>query len=190
MTKLETTDRTVQISLQPKNLICNFRAQNLEEYRLWQRFKAWCEDNGNDVCKVALYQVASFMAAVDHAKTSSSAIVTAPGQVINIDQKNTCVHQVVRSRREPFDLSCVKPEFRRTISSIAQEAYIESKARRLNGEFSFHDFRELEYDLFRRIIVRMRRKGLIITYPERSVPQMYLLAENLAKVKRRSSTIQ
>lgn len=81
-------------------------------------------------------------------------------------------------------MSCVKPEFRRSISSIAQEAYVMDRARRLGGEFSFHDFRELEYGQFRRIVRRLRQKGRIITYPQRSVPQMYLVADNLVERKR------
>jgi hypothetical protein len=177
------------------NLICNFKAPDLEHFQLWKRYVQWCKDNGQDVCRVTLDQVAAFMAGVNGAKEAANSvgaesIVTSKGQVINIKQQNTFVYQVGKPRRAPFDLSCVKPEFRRSISSLAQDAYVMDRARRLGGEFSFHDFRELDYDLFRRIVVRLRRKGRIITYPNRSVPQIYMVAENLADQKRCPSTIQ
>ena len=180
-------ETSAQQQVQPKNLLCNFRAPDVDHYELWQRFKKWCKDNGQDVCRVTLDQIAAFMAGVDGANqagSGSSPVVTSSGQVINIMQQNTFVYQVSKPRREPFDLSCVKPEFRRSISSLAQDAYVMDRARRLGGEFSFHDFRELEYDLFRRIVVRLRRKGRIITYPQRSVPQIYIVSENLTEGKR------
>ncbi len=178
----------------PKSFICNFKAPDIEHYNLWKRYVQWCKDNGQDVCRVTLNGVAAFMAAVDGAKESvksmgSNPTVTSKGQVIHIEQQNTFVYQVAKPRREPFDGNCVKPEFRRSITSLALDAYIMDRARRLGGEFSFHDFRELDYELFRRIVVRLKAKGRIITYPQRSVPQIYIIAENLTEKKLSLSTV-
>lgn len=182
----------LQENYHPKNLICNFRAPDLTQYELWQRFKEWCKANGQDVCRITLDQVAVFMAAIEGSKGSSSVgsssspkpIVTAKGQVIVIQQQNSFVYSVEKPRREPYSVSCVKPEFQRTISSVLFDGYVENKARRLGGEFSFRDFMELKYDSFRRIVVRLKRKGVIIAHPQRSIPQIFILAENLAEDKR------
>ena len=54
----------LQGNYQPKNLICNFRAPDVEHYELWQHFKEWCKDNGLDICRVTLDNVAAFMKSV------------------------------------------------------------------------------------------------------------------------------
>lgn len=96
MTELEAEPKA---QVQFKNLICNFRAPDLEHYQLWQRFKEWCKDNGEDVCKVTLGQVEAFMVAVKAAAGSSGSkpIVTSKGQVIIINEQNTFVYRL-RSR--------------------------------------------------------------------------------------------
>jgi hypothetical protein len=72
-------------------------------------------------------------------------------QVINIQQNNVFQYQVSRPRREPYDLSCVKKEHLKTISSVLFEAYVLNKARDITREFSYRDFLELKHDAFRRI---------------------------------------
>jgi hypothetical protein len=102
-------------------------------------------------------------------------------QVVNIQQNNVFQYQVQKPRREPYSLDCVKPEFRRTFSSILFEAYVLNKAREINREFSFRDFLELKHDAFRRIVLRLKRKGKIITNPQRTVPRFYILSERLSE---------
>lgn len=161
-----------------KNLICNFRAPNLEFYGIWQEFKQWCKDNGLDVCRVTLSNIASFMKAVESIPDPEQ-MITAKGQVNIIQQQNTFVYPVGKPRREPIRLNCSKPEFSGTISRAAFEAYVMEKARDLKRSFCFRDFAELNHNSFRKIILRLKKKGKIIPLPLRTNPRFYILAERL-----------
>ena len=44
----------VVLDAQPKNLICNFRAPNLQQYQRWKAYVQWAKDNGMDVCHLTL----------------------------------------------------------------------------------------------------------------------------------------
>ena len=158
---------------QPKNLICNFRAPSLDQYQRWRVFVGWAKENGMDVCHLTLSLVDAFLSGVE------SPELRLPKQNITIQMQNKFLYQVRHSHREPHSLESVKPEFRRTFSSILFDAYVVEKARGLNGEFCFRDFLELKYSAFRRIIRRLKRKGKIIQNPQRTTPQFYILAEKL-----------
>jgi hypothetical protein len=162
------------LAVQPKNLICNFRAPNISEFERWRQFVQWAKDNGMDVCHLTLSLTDSFMKGVEGA-----AQVRTGQQVVNIQQNNVFQYQVQKPKREPYSLDCVKSEYRRTFSSLLFEAYVLNKAKDINGEFSFRDFLELRHDAFRRIVFRLKRKGKIIAIPERSVPRFYILTERL-----------
>jgi hypothetical protein len=109
---------------------------------------------------------------------------------VNIQQNNVFQYQVSKPRREPYDLSCVRKEFQRTISSVLFEAYFLNEARDLTREFSYRDFLELKHDAFRRIVLRLKRKGKIEANPQRTVPQFYFLAERLAEYLHNRGTTQ
>jgi hypothetical protein len=157
------------------DLICNFRAPSLKEFGEWQEYKQYVKDQGLDVCRVTIGLTNAFMSGV-----KGAAKVTGQEQNVQIQMNNQFLYQVSKPRREPFSLSCVKPEFRRTFSSILFESYVLDKARRkIKGEFSYRDFLELNHQSFRRIIIRLKRKGLVMGIPERTVPMMYLLAEQV-----------
>jgi hypothetical protein len=47
--------------VQPKNLICNFRAPNPRQYHRWKEYVQWAKDNGMDVRRVTLSLVDAFM---------------------------------------------------------------------------------------------------------------------------------
>jgi hypothetical protein len=160
---------------QRKNLICNFRAPNIEKYKKWQIFKEWCKDNGLDICNVTLNITEAFM--------KGSENFALPDKAIQVNMKNEFYYQVIKPRRVPMTVNCVKKQFVHTVSSCLYEAYILEKARRIKMEFSYRDFLELKYDAFRRIIVRLKRKGLVVPNPMRTRPQFYFLAENLDKKK-------
>lgn len=163
-----------------KDLICNFRAPDLAHYELWQRFKRWCQDHGLDVCRVALSQIDAFMQAVEApSKEAKVKLTTALGQLIDIEQHNTFIYSVEKPRRVPIALDCAKPEFQRTITSRASEAYVLEKARELKRSFSYRDFLELGHVSFRKIVMRLKTRGKIVALPQRSNPRYYVLAENL-----------
>jgi len=84
---------------QTKNLICNFRAPNLEEFLRWKAYVQWAKDNGMDVCHLTLCLTDSFMKGVEGAAQVRSA-----GQVVNIQQNNIFQYRVQKPRREPFSL--------------------------------------------------------------------------------------
>jgi len=160
----------------PRNLICNFRAPNEDLFKRWKTFVQWAKDNGYDVCHITLSLVDSFMLGIE-----GKSQLRLPQQTINIQMQNNFLYQVEKPRRIPFSLDCVKPEFQKTFSSSLFEAYVLSKARDLNREFCFRDFLELKHDSFRRIVLRLRRKGKIIANPIRSNPRFYYLTERLAE---------
>ena len=109
---------------------------------------------------------------------------------MNIQQNNVFQYQVSKPRREPFSLDCVRPEFRRTFSSVLFEAYVLDKAREISREFSYRDFLELRHDAFRRIVLRLRRKGKIVANPQRTIPRFYFLAERINEYTREGRTTQ
>lgn len=170
-----------------KNLICNFRAPDKEHYELWQRFKRWCQDHGLDVCRVTLGQVDAFMAAVEaEVKTPGSTkkqLATALGQIIDIEQTNTFIYSVEKPRRVPIALDCAKPEFSRTVTSRAAEAYVMEKARELGRSFSYRDFLELGHVSFRKIVLRLKKQGKVVPLPQRTNPRFYVLAEQLQEYR-------
>ena len=167
-------DEQAVVGVQPKNLICNFRAPNLQQYQRWKAYVQWAKDNGMDVCHVTLSLIDAFM------KGTEGAVEARNGkQVINIQQNNVFQYQVSKPRREPYDLSCVRRECRKTFSSLLFEAYVLNKARELTREFSYIDFSELKHDAFRRIILRLKLKGKIVANPQRTVPRFYFLAERV-----------
>ncbi|MGA2385248.1 MAG: hypothetical protein ABSG33_01800 [Candidatus Bathyarchaeia archaeon] len=173
------------IDVQPKNLICNFRAPNLQQYQRWKAYVQWAKENGMDVCHVTLSLIDSFMKG-----TEGAAEVRNGKQVITIQQNNVFQYQVSKPRREPYDLSCVKREYQKTFSSSLFEAYVLNKARELTREFSYMDFLELKHDAFRRIVLRLKRKGKIVANPQRSVPRFYFLADRVSDYSSDGRTTQ
>jgi hypothetical protein len=170
---------------QPKNLICNFRAPNLEQYQRWKAYVQWAKDKGMDVCHLTLNLTDAFMKG-----NEAAALVHSGKQVINIQQNNVFQYQVQKPRREPYSLDCVRPEYQRTFSSVLFEAYVLNKAREISREFSYRDFLELKHDAFRRIILRLRRKGKVIANPQRTLPRFYFLAERVEDCSNDQRTIQ
>jgi hypothetical protein len=168
-----------------KNLICNFRAPNEEEFLRWKAYVQWAKENGMDVCHLTLSLTDAFMRGVEGA-----AQVQTGKQVVNIQQNNVFQYQVQKPRREPYSLECVREEFQRTISSVLFEAYVLNKAREITREFSYRDFLELKHDAFRRIVLRLKRKGKVLPSSQRSHPQFYSLTEKRSEEIPGSKTLQ
>lgn len=137
----------------------------------WKSYVQMVKDEGLDVCRVTLGLTRAFK--------EGKATIQAYDHVYNIQMNNQFLYQVQKPKREPYTLTCVKPEFRRTFSSILFEAYVLDKARALSREFSFRDFLELKHDAFRRIVLRLKRKGKVVANPLRTVPRFYILADRL-----------
>ena len=148
----------------------------MQQYQRWKAYVQWAKDNGTDVCHLTLSLTDAFMKG-----NEGAAEVRTGKQVINIQQNNVFQYQVSKPRRESYDLSCVKKEYQKTISSVLFEAYVLNKARDLTREFSYRDFLEIKHDAFRRIILRLRRKGKIVANPQRTLPRFYFLAERVSE---------
>jgi len=157
----------------------------MDEFQKWKKYVQWAKDNGMDVCHLTLSLTDSFMKG-----TEGAAQVRNAGQVVNIQQVNTFQYQVQKPRREPYSLDCVKPEYVRTLSSTLFEAYVLNKARDINRDFSYMDFLELKHDAFRRIMVRLKRKGKVIANPQSTRPQFYFLTEKLQQENSGWNTLQ
>jgi len=78
--------------VQPKNLICNFRAPNLEQYQRWKVYVKWAKDNGQDVCHLTLSLTDAFMKGVEGAAQVRNA-----SQIVNIQQNNVFQYQVFQA---------------------------------------------------------------------------------------------
>jgi hypothetical protein len=162
-----------------KSPIWSIRAPSPEKREVLDQFSKAVKEDGLDVCRVTIGFAEAYLAARNESKKATQ--LKATGQVINIQQNNVFQYQVQKPRREPYSLTCVKAEFVRTISGVVFDGYVENKARRLGGEFTCKDFLELKYDSFRRIVIRLKRKGIIIAHPLRSIPQVYILTEKLSQ---------
>jgi spore coat protein CotF len=86
---------------QPKNLICNFHAPNLEQYQRWKVYVQWAIDNCIDVCHLTLNLTDAFMQG-----NEAAALVHSGRQVINIQQNDVFQYQVQKPRCEPYSLDC------------------------------------------------------------------------------------
>jgi len=157
----------------------------LAEFQRWKEYVQWAKDNGMDVCHLTLSLTDSFMKGIEGA-----AEVRDGKQVVNIQKNNVFQYQVSKPRREPYDLSCAKKEYQKTISSVLFEAYVLNKARDLTLEFSYRDFLKIKHDAFRRIILRLRRKGKIVANPQRTLPRFYFFAERISEDSPDGRTIQ
>jgi hypothetical protein len=160
-----------------KNLICNFRAPTLEEFLKHKAFVKQVKQDGLDACRVLIAFEDAYLASKKGFPGEIK--FQTPTTVTNIQMNNTFQYQVLKPRREPYNLDCVKPEFRRTFSSVLLESYVLQKASRINMEFSFRDFLELDHASFRRIVARLLKKGEIVKNPVRTNPQFFYLASKL-----------
>lgn len=168
-----------QVPEEPKQLICSFRAPSRADFDKHKAFTKQVKQDGLDVCRVLIAFEDAYLAS----KKGSPGTMKfeTPQAVTNIQMNNTFQYQVLKPRREPYSLDCVKPEFRKTFSSILFESYVLEKASRIKMEFSFRDFLELEHASFRRIVMRLRKKGLVVANPLRTNPRFFMLTSELDK---------
>lgn len=162
---------------QRQNRICNFRAPTPEDFQKHKAFVKQVKQDGLDVCRVLIAFEDAYLASKKGSPGQMK--FQTPTAVTNIQMNNTFQYQVAKPRREPYSLDCVKPEFRRTFSSVLFESYVLQKASRINMEFSFRDFLELDHASFRRIVARLRKKGAIVKNPLRTNPQFFYLTSKL-----------
>lgn len=157
-----------------RNLICNFRAPDLEHYQIWLNFKKGVRNQGLDICFVTLSLCQAWLRG--SGITATCKILT-PTQIINLQQQNTFVYSVQKPRRKPPQLFCSRKELSRTLSNLAYQAYVTEKARDLQRSFSFRDYLELEHSFFRKCIFRLKKREKVIPLLPRTNPRYYILQE-------------
>ena len=158
-----------------RNYICNFRAPDLEHYQTWLDFKEAVRSRGLDICYITLSLCQAWLKSIEEGTAICQ--ITTPTQVINLQQQNTFVYSVQKPRREPLPSFCTKREYPRTLRSRALQAYITEKARDMQQSFSFRDFPELGHDLFRKCILKLKKRKKILPLPPRTNPRFYILCE-------------
>lgn len=156
-----------------KQYYCGFKAPDKEHQDIWKKYSNYVQDLGLDVCRVTIGMCEAFL------KGEEIATIKTPKQVVNLQMNNQFLYQVQKPRRTPYSLNVIKPEFRRTFSSILFESYVLIRANELNRSFCFRDFLEIKHSSFRRIIIRLKRKGKIIAHPIRTNPRFYILVDRI-----------
>lgn len=158
-----------------RNLICNFRAPDMEHFQIWLDFKDAVQSRGLDICYTTLALCQAWLESLREATATGQ--TTMSTQVINLQQQNTFVYSVQKPRREPLDLNCSRKQYRRTLRSRLYQAYVMEKARDLHQSFSFRDFPELGHNLFRKCVLKLKKRGKILHLQPRTNPRFYVLKE-------------
>lgn len=166
----------------PFRKLCNFRVSTHEDYDEWLLFKRNTKALGLDICHINICLIRSWNKALGG--KSEMETITTPLNVINLQMQNTFVYQPQRPRREPSpSLISSKKLFARTVSSIAAELYLLWKVSGLNRSFSYLDLSELPSNYTRKLILRLKRKGLIKPLPPRTRPRFYVPTVHLVLKK-------
>jgi len=163
------------MSQQRQNLFCNFRAPNQEWHQVWLDLKEETKSQGLDICYVVLSLCRTWLKAQKEVQATCQ--IKTNSQVITIYQTNTFNYNVQKPRRERFQIDCSKNKPKCTLCSRAFQAYITEKARELDMSFSFKDFPEINHDLFRKLILELKKRRKILALKPRTNQRLYILTE-------------
>jgi hypothetical protein len=158
-----------------RNLCCSFRAPNEEWFQAWLEFKQVTKSQGLDICYVLL-NLCRVWTKAQRAKEANCQIKTT-SQVVTIYQTNTFNYNVRKPRRERFRVDCSARLSRCTLCSQAFQAYILEKARDLGTSFCFRDFLEINHDLFRKLVLELKKRHKIYALRPRTNPRFFILSE-------------
>ena len=158
-----------------ENYICNIRAPDKEWFQVWLDFKEETRNLGLDNCFIALTLFKAWLKA--RKNTFSVSQINTASQIILIYQTNAFNYNVGKPRRERFQLNCSQNLSKCAICSKAFQAYIIEKARELNISFSFKDYPEINHDLFRKLILELKKAGKILPLKSRTNPRFFILTE-------------
>lgn len=160
-------------SLKSKHHI-HMKTRNLEQAKTHLLYKWWCENNGLDTCHLYISHAQADMEGFNAIKTIPK---PEPGTIV-FNQQNTYISQVDRLRRMSEDSSSANKRpsgTTTTVLRLAIESYILLKALQMPHSFCFRDFLELSPDLFKKAVLRLKKKDLITTREPRSCPRFYQL---------------
>jgi len=163
--------------MKPQNLLCNFRAQTLDDWKDWLWFKSQCKDQGLTICRPLVAFIRSYRKFVEGIDTPE--VVNAFPVVVQLKQQNTFVYSEVKPRRRPSLESYIKNIFVTATSKAMADAYVLQKAQQLYLEgqrtFCFKNFSELRHGRFRKIIQRLKQKNELVAMEPRTCPRFYTL---------------
>lgn len=153
-----------------------FRPATVEAYREVLRFKWKVKDLGSDICFLYCSYAQSFNAFQDGLETKDPKALLG-ANVINFQQNNQFNYMPQVPRREPDRglLQSSKRGISGTTYRRAMEAYVQLEALRMPPSFCFRDFLEISPNQFRKIILRLKRRGLIEPIEPRTYPRFYRL---------------
>ena len=163
------------MSRQRLNFHCNFRAPNKDWFLIWLELKETTKARGLDICYVVLSLCRAWLEALR--KGQSTCQINADSQIVFLHQANTFNYNVQKPRRERFQKDCSKNLRKCTLCSMVFRAYITEKARELDRAFSFMDFTEINHDLFRKLILELKKRQKLLSLEPRTNPQFYILPE-------------
>ena len=174
------------------NFLCNFRAQTLKDYKVWEWFKEDCKKRGLSICRPVIAFIQSykkFIEGIEAIKEERSEIINAFPLLIQIKQQNTFVWTVEKPRRLP-NMKTLSRYTRNTFGTTTTpyiDSYILEKARYLwrKGQHTwcFKDFRELRHSTFRKAIVRLTKADEIEHIEPRSCPRFYCIKHPLGIIE-------
>ena len=161
------------MSRQRLNFHCNFRAPNKDWFLIWLELKETTKARGLDICFVVLTLCRAWLEALR--KGQSTCQINSDAQMVFLHQANTFNYNVQKPRRERFQKDCSKNLRKCTLCSMAFRAYITEKARELDRAFSFMDFKEINHDLFRKLILELKKRQKLLSLEPRTNPQFYII---------------
>ena len=159
-------DRSRRIKFQ------GFRPSTIEAYHEALRFKWKAIDKGTDICYLYSVLAQAWNVSQDGLETKNTKNHLG-ANIINLQMNNQFNYMPQVPRREPLNIT--NHSISGTVISRALEAYVLLKALYMPHTFCLKDFSELSSNLFKKIIQRLKHKGLIEPMEPRTNPRFYRL---------------
>jgi hypothetical protein len=180
------------MSKQEQNLLCNFRAQTIEDFNSWEWYKEDCKKRGLTICRPIIALIRSykkFVEGLESAKSERPELINAFPVLVQLKQQNTFVWTVEKPRRMP-NMKSLSKYTKNTLGTTTTgyvDSYILEKARYLwrKGQrtWCFLDFRELKHSTFRKAIMRLKEADEIEPIEPRSCPRFYSIKHPLGTLE-------
>jgi len=149
-----------------------FRPATVKAYRENLRLRWISKDKGTDTCYLYSTFAQSFNAFIDGVNAQNPKALLG-ANIFNVQQNNQFNYTPQVPRREPLNIT--NQGISGTITSRALEAYVLLEALRMPHTFCLRDFPELSSDCYKKVIHRLKRKGLIEPMEPRTNPRFYRL---------------
>mgnify|MGYP001158970818 CR=1 FL=1 len=181
--------QTERMGHSKRNLICNFRAQTIEDWDHWVWFKDWCQDRGLTTCRPVIAFISSFRRSIEGLeeglqKKGKRELLNAFPFIVALEQQNTFIYQLDKPRRTPKPTGdlFLRNNYRTITMTVRRRlSYILDKARYLTRQgqrtWCFRDFMEIQHCYFRKDMQRLIDSGEIVKVEPRTNPRFYMLID-------------